>query len=66
MRKNKIITIIITIIFAILIIQTKTYAQETDISQNFVDENLRNAILDLAKEATGEENKTTIYESDID
>lgn len=66
-RKTKIaIIIIITIIFAILIMANKVYATETDITSNFVDENLRNSILELAKEATGEENKTKIYESDID
>lgn len=53
-------------IFAMLFITTKTYGAETDITSNFVDENLRNSILELAKKATGEENKTTIYESDID
>lgn len=39
---------------------------EIDITSNFKDENLKNAILELAKEATGEEEKTQIYESDID
>lgn len=68
MRK-KIIGIIIFIIFVFSsasIILGKTYALETDITDNFIDENLKEAVLELAKEATGEENKTKIYKSDID
>ena len=68
MRK-KIIGIIICIIFVFSsasIILGKTYASETDITNNFRDENLKKAVLELAKEATGEENKTKIYKSDID
>lgn len=65
-RKTIIITITIAIIIATIFITNKTYATEADISSNFVDENLRNAILDLAKEAAGDEEKTEIYESDIE
>lgn len=66
MQKRKTIIIAIVIIMATIFIASKTYATEADISSNFVDENLRNAILELAKEAVGDEEKTTIYESDID
>lgn len=66
MQKRKTIIIAIAIIIATIFIANKTYATEADISNNFVDENLRNAILELAKEATGDKNKTNIYESDID
>ena len=68
MRK-KVIGIIICIIFvfsSVSIILGKVYASETDITDNFIDENLKEAVLELAKEATGEENKTKIYKSDID
>lgn len=65
MQKKKIITLLI-ILLASLCISLKTYATENDITQNFTDENLRNSILELAKNATGDETKTQIYESDID
>lgn len=60
------IYLFIFFIIIIFIWQTQTYAKDTDITQNFKDENLRETILQLAKEATGEENKTKIYEEDID
>ena len=68
MEKNivKIAIRIICIIFAtFFLFQIKSYAQ-TDITSTFKDENLKNAILELAKEATDDENKTQIYETDID
>ena len=66
MTKRIIITLIVCI-FAILGLKyNKSYATEVDITSNFKDENLKNAILELAKEATEDENKTQIYESDID
>ena len=60
------IYLFIFFIIIIFIWQTPNYAKDTDITQNFKDENLRETILQLAKEATGEENKTKIYEEDID
>lgn len=68
MKKNivKIAIRIICIIFAIfLLFQIKSYAQ-TDITSTFKDENLKNAILELVKDATDDENKTQIYDTDID
>ncbi len=64
MQKQKLITIIITV--AIILLAGKVEAEEIDITANFVDENLRNSILELAKEATQIDDKTQIYESDID
>ena len=71
MQKRKIITtIIVTLIIIVLITinlgPKANAAEETDITASFVDENLRNAILELAKEATGDGSKTAIYASDID
>lgn len=70
MQKRKaIIALIIITILAVVTIKIApkaNAAEETDITASFVDENLRNAILELAKEATGDESKTTIYASDID
>lgn len=68
-RKAIITLIIITILVAVVTIKIApkaNAAEETDITASFVDENLRNAILELAKEATGDESKTAIYLSDID
>ena len=67
-RKAIIALIIITIlvVVTIKIAPKANAAEETDITASFVDENLRNAILELAKEATGDESKTAIYASDID
>lgn len=62
-------TILALIIIFAIILGLKTsevYASEIDISAKFKDANLRSAILELAKEATGEENKKQILESDID
>lgn len=62
--KRKIITIML---FVVCIFFCRfTYAADNDITDTFKDENLRTEILDLAKEATGDENKTKIYSSDID
>lgn len=62
--KKKIITVIL---FVVCIFFCRfTYASDDDITDTFKDENLRIEILDLAKEASGEENKTKIYSSDID
>lgn len=70
MQKRKaIITLIIITILVVVTIKIApkaNAAEETDITASFVDENLRNAILELAKEATGDESKTAIYLSDID
>lgn len=64
---NKKIRSIITLAIIFLsIITMKTYATDNNITGTFLDENLKNEILELAKEATGEENKTEIYMSDID
>ena len=59
---------IITFVFLVICIFfcSFTYAEDGDITDTFADENLRAEILELAKEAVGDENKTTIYESDID
>ena len=60
---RKIIEIFLVVILAISFTSliygniTKTYAAEEDITDHFIDENLRAEILNLAKEATGEENK---------
>lgn len=63
---KKIITLIIIIVGIIFFGCVNVYATETDITNTFKDENLKNEILELAKEASGDENKTKIYESDID
>ena len=56
---NKKIRSIITLAIIFLsIITMKTYATDSNITDTFADENLKNEILKLAKEATGEENKT--------
>ena len=65
MQRIKKITLLIIILF-ISLLSTKVQADEKDITSEFVDENLRNSILELAKEATGDNDKTQIYESDID
>lgn len=66
MQNKKIITCFIILIITICISTNKAHAEEKDITQTFIDENLRNSILELAKNATGEQDKTAIYESDID
>ncbi len=66
MTKRIIITVIVCIVAILGLKYSKSYAAEVDITSNFKDENLKNAILELAKEATEDENKTQIYESDID
>ena len=66
LKKIEIIIAVICTIFCIYGINTKVYSAETDISSTFKDENLKNAILELAKEATGDESKTTITTSDIE
>ena len=63
---EKIITLMIFIIGIISFGCVNVYAAETDITNTFKDENLRAEILELAKEATGDDSKTKIYESDID
>lgn len=63
---KKIITLMIFIIGIISFGCVNVYAAETDITNTFKDENLRAEILELAKEATGDDSKTKIYESDID
>ena len=63
---KKIITLMIFIIGIIFFGCLNVYAAETDITNTFNDENLRAEILELAKEASGDNNKTKIYESDID
>ena len=63
---KKIITLIIIIVGIIFFGCVNVYAAETDITNTFKDENLRAEILELAKEATGDDSKTKIYESDID
>ena len=63
---KKIITLIIIIVGIIFFGCVNVYATETDITNTFKDENLKNEILELAKEATGDDSKTKIYESDID
>lgn len=64
--KRKIIALIIFIVGIIFACHINVYAEETDITNTFKDENLKNEILELAKEASGDDNKTKIYESDID
>ena len=66
MQRKKILTLIIFILFTLILVVPKTYAEEVDITGNFKDENLKNSILELAKKATEDEEKTAIYESDID
>lgn len=63
---NKKIKVIIIAIMFICAIATQTKSADIDITKTFKDENLKNEILELAKQATGEENKTKIYETDID
>lgn len=65
-RIKRIIIIVIVSIVAILGLKyNKSYAAKVDINANFKDENLKNAILELLKEETKDENKTQIYESNI-
>ena len=66
MTKRIIITVIVCIVTILSLKYNKSYASEIDITETFKDANLRNEILELAKEATGEENKKQIYQSDID
>lgn len=66
MTRRIIITVIVCIVAILGLKYSKSYAAEVDITSNFKDENLKNAILELAKEATKDESKTQIYESDID
>lgn len=66
MTKRIIITVIVCIVAILGLKYSKSYAAEVDITSNFKDENLKNVILELAKEATEDESKTQIYESDID
>lgn len=69
-RKNIALLILITLIATTLYINSKVnsriYANETDITEQFKDENLRSAILELTQEITGDSKKKRIYESDID
>lgn len=62
--KRKIITVILFVVC--IFFCGFTYAEDDDITDTFKDENLRTEILNLAKEAVGEEDKTRIYSSDID
>ena len=66
LKKIGIIIAAICTIFCIYEINTKVYSAEIDISKTFKDENLKSAILELAKTATGDESKTTITTSDIE
>lgn len=66
LKKIGIIIAAICTIFCIYGINTKVYSAEIDISNTFKDENLKSAILELAKTETGEESKTTITTSDIE
>ena len=66
LKKIGIIIAAICTIFCIYGINTKVYSAEIDISKTFKDENLKSAILELAKTATGDESKTTITTSDIE
>ena len=65
-KKIEIIIVAICTIIFIYGINTKVYSAETDISSTFKDENLKSAILDLAKEVTGDTGKTTITTDDIE
>ena len=40
--------------------------EDVDITASFLDEKLKNAILELAQNVTGDKNKTVIYKSDAD
>ena len=62
----KIRIIIIIFFISIAFLTTKVQADNKDITQNFEDENLRTCILELVKTVTKNQNKTQIYESDID
>lgn len=66
LKKIGIIIAAVCTIFCIYGINTKVYSAEIDISKTFKDENLKSAILELAKTATGDESKTTITTSDIE
>lgn len=66
LKKIEIIIAAICTILCIYGINTKVYSVEIDISKTFKDENLKSAILELAKTATGDESKTTITTSDIE
>ncbi len=66
LKKIEIIIAAICTIFCIYGINTNVYSVEIDISNTFKDENLKSAILELSKEATGDTNKTTITTSDIE
>ena len=64
-KLKKLISIIIILIIG-LTLAPKSDASEKDITSSFKDKNFKTAILELAQEVTGDENKTKIYESDID
>ena len=65
-KKIEIIIATICTMFCIYGATTKVYSAENDITSTFKDENLKSAILDLAKEVTGDTGKTTITTSDIE
>lgn len=73
LRKNRtkiavwaLIALIFTSLYVNSKINSRIYANEIDITEEFVDENLRSAILEITKQITGDKNKKRIYESDID
>lgn len=65
-KKIEIIIATICTMFCIYGATTKVYSAENDITSTFKDENLKSAILDLAKEVTGDTGKTTITTDDIE
>lgn len=65
-KKIEIIIATICTMFCIYGVTTKVYSAENDITSTFKDENLKSAILDLAKEVTGDTGKTTITTDDIE
>lgn len=66
LKKIEIIIATICAMFCIYGATTKVYSAENDITSTFKDENLKSAILDLAKEVTGDTGKTTITTDDIE
>lgn len=65
--KKRYILLLMLSLFLIIMFPTisKASEEETDVTSNFKDENLKQAIIDIIKEVTGEENKTNITIGDI-
>lgn len=59
------IILILVSLYASIKLDADTYAGGEDLTEYFLDENLKNAIIELAEAETGESNKKRIFESDL-